>query len=69
MADWHLKTAMVLAGQLPDNPDDARVVLQAVQDLLDNFLAKPTSADATTDTLPDKLFANVVAFKVAQPEA
>lgn len=37
---WHLKTAMVLAGQLPDNPDDARIVLHAMQNLLENFLSK-----------------------------
>lgn len=36
---WHLKVAMVLAGQLPDNPRDARIILQAVQDLQEHFLS------------------------------
>lgn len=51
---WHLKQAMVLAGQLPDNPDDARMVLQAVHDLLENFLAKtaPAAIELASNVLP-----------------
>lgn len=51
---WHLKTAMVLAGQLPDNPDDARLVLQAVQDLLENYLSKtvPSEEARASNILP-----------------
>lgn len=52
---WHLKTAMVLAGQLPDNVEDARIVLQAVQDLMENFLsgtASPEVAVLASNILP-----------------
>ena len=37
---WHLKTAMILAGQLPENRDDARIVLRAVHELLEGFLSQ-----------------------------
>lgn len=50
---WHLKMAMVLAGQLPDNPDDARLVLQAVEDLLENFLSRGAQqAPGPSNVLP-----------------
>ncbi len=34
---WHRRQAMVLAGQLPESIVDARLVLQAVGELLDGF--------------------------------
>ena len=36
---WHKRHAMSLASQLPENPDDARLVLAAMQELVDVFLA------------------------------
>ncbi len=38
---WHRRQAMVLAGQLPESIVDARLVLQAVGELLDGFLNEP----------------------------
>jgi len=35
---WHKRHALSIAGQLPENMTDARLILQAVQELLDNFL-------------------------------
>ena len=35
---WHKRQAMLLASQLPENPDDAYLVVQAITDLLDKFL-------------------------------
>ena len=37
---WHLKTAMILAGQLPDSPDDARIVLRALNELFEGYLSQ-----------------------------
>ena len=36
--NWHKRQAMVLAGQLPENTEDALLVLQAVQELVRTFL-------------------------------
>lgn len=35
---WHRRAAIILAGQLPDNPTDALLVLQAAKELVDTFL-------------------------------
>lgn len=37
---WHRRQAMALAGQLPENMNDARLVLAAIQDLVDNFMGQ-----------------------------
>jgi hypothetical protein len=37
---WHRRHALVIAGQLPENTADAKLVLQAVQELVDDFLSK-----------------------------
>jgi hypothetical protein len=37
---WHKRQAMALAGQLPENMNDARLVLVAMQDLVDNFMGQ-----------------------------
>lgn len=42
---WHRRHALAIAGQLPDNPADARLVLRAVQELLDNFLDPDETAE------------------------
>ena len=52
---WHRRQAMVLAGQLPENPDDALLVLQAMHELLETFLSAPEAPKA-------KLASNVLPF-------
>ena len=37
---WHRRHAMMIAGQLPENLEDAELVLQAIQELMDTFLNK-----------------------------
>lgn len=36
---WHRRAAIILAGQLPDNPADALLVLKAAEELVKTFLA------------------------------
>jgi hypothetical protein len=36
---WHRRHAMVLAGQLPENAADTRLVLIALHELVDNYLS------------------------------
>jgi uncharacterized membrane protein len=43
--DWHLKQAMVMAGQLPPEAADARLVLEAIHYLLDNYLSQSRDAE------------------------
>lgn len=38
--DWRRRTAIQIAAQLPDNPDDALVVLDYARELV-GFLARP----------------------------
>ena len=45
---WHRRQALMLAGQLPENPEDARMVILAVTELLETFLAK--GGDQTSQT-------------------
>lgn len=42
--NWHRRQAMVLAGQLPENTEDALLVLQAVQELVLTFLVDDQKA-------------------------
>jgi hypothetical protein len=37
---WHRRHALTIAGQLPENVEDALLVLQAAQELVDTFLSK-----------------------------
>lgn len=55
---WHRRQAMVLAGQLPENPDDALLVLQAMHELLETFLNVSQVAPAATAS-------NVLPFSAA----
>lgn len=53
--NWHRRHAMTMAGQLPDNLDDARLVLQAITELLETFMAKGEQDEAParpTNVLP-----------------
>lgn len=49
---WHRRHAMILAGQLPENPADAALVLQAIHELMDTFLNK---APAQEPERPDNV--------------
>lgn len=37
---WHRRHALLIASQLPDNQDDALLVVEAVKELLETFMAK-----------------------------
>jgi hypothetical protein len=52
--NWHLKQAMALAGQLPDNEEDARIIVEAVFYLLDNYMSKarPSEPIRAANILP-----------------
>ncbi|KRR22279.1 hypothetical protein CQ13_29770 [Bradyrhizobium retamae] len=39
METWHRRHAVILASQLPDNIEDARLVLDAVREVVEGFLA------------------------------
>ncbi len=58
---WHRRHALMLASQLPENTADARLVIQAVTELLDTFMAD-TANTADTDRP-----SNVVPFGSPQP--
>lgn len=57
---WHKRHALAIAGQLPENVADARLVLQAVQELMDNFIGRDGEA------AQDRAAANVLPFGVAR---
>jgi hypothetical protein len=51
---WHRRHALYVASHLPDNPDDARIVLKLLGDLVDNFIAdesEPKTERANVVTL------------------
>jgi hypothetical protein len=39
-AAWHRRQALMLASQLPEKTEDARMVLQALEELLETFLIR-----------------------------
>ena len=51
---WHKRHALLLAGQLPESAADARMVVEALKELLDTFLAEagPQVAEAASNVLP-----------------
>ena len=51
---WHRRQAIVLAGQLPESPGDALLVLQAMHELLETFLNVPEASQpkVATNVLP-----------------
>jgi len=51
---WHKRHAVMLASQLPEDSDDARMVLEALRELLDTFLVEgpETAPDLTSNVLP-----------------
>jgi hypothetical protein len=52
---WHKRQAMLLAAQLPENSADARMILQAMQELIDNFLDDDAETLATLRRKPNVL--------------
>jgi hypothetical protein len=51
---WHRRHAIMIAAQLPENVADARLVLQAIQELMDTFLRdeRPKSPERSENVLP-----------------
>jgi hypothetical protein len=51
---WHLKQAMSLAGQLPDNQEDARIILEQMSVLLETYLSQsgPSEPLRASNILP-----------------
>ena len=51
---WHRRQAMLLAAQLPENPNDARMVLAAITELVETFLDQPVeqAVKIATNVLP-----------------
>jgi hypothetical protein len=51
---WHRRQAMMLAAQLPENLADAKLIMEAVQELLDTFLVKAPdhAAEIANNILP-----------------
>ena len=48
---WHRRQAITLASQLPDNPADALMVLQAARELVETFLQSDTQQAPTLNVL------------------
>ncbi|MDB5607821.1 MAG: hypothetical protein JWP25_4721 [Bradyrhizobium sp.] len=44
---WHRRQAITLASQLPDDPADALLVVQALKELVENYLAEDLSKVAS----------------------
>jgi len=55
---WHRRQAIVLASQLPDNTADALMVVEALKELVDGFLA----ANETSAERAATLGSNVLPF-------
>ena len=51
---WHRRHALLLASQLPDNQADAKLIAQAVMELVDTFMtASPgKESDKSATVLP-----------------
>ncbi len=51
---WHKRHALLLASQLPEDQTDARMVVQALRELLETFMAEAPShvADLASNVLP-----------------
>ncbi len=51
---WHKRHALLLASQLPEDQGDAQMVVQALKELLETFLAEsgPDIAELASNVLP-----------------
>ncbi len=52
METWHRRQALILVAQLPEPIEDAKLVLQAMQDLVDNYLIEVPAPPRLTNVLP-----------------
>jgi hypothetical protein len=59
---WHKRHALLIASQLPDDPADAQMVLQALTDLMGTFLVDTQAQAAATVT--GVLASNVLPFAI-----
>jgi len=48
-SEWHRRLALGLSAQLPDNAEDARAVLDCIEELVESFLYPRPAADAGDD--------------------
>jgi len=51
MMNWHRRRALMLATQLPDDIADARLVLEAANELVETFLTERIEGPARPDVL------------------
>lgn len=42
---WHRRLAMIMGGQLPEEPADAEMVMLALHELRDDYLSRSDPAD------------------------
>lgn len=51
---WHKRHALLIASQLPENPADARLVLEAITELVETFIARGDGeqAERPSNVLP-----------------
>lgn len=49
--NWHRRHAIQIAAQLPENPDDAILVLELTKELVETFLKAPQAAPALARAL------------------
>lgn len=52
--NWHRRQALMLASQLPEDVTDARLIIEAVRELLDTFMVEeaPKAVERPTNVLP-----------------
>jgi len=50
---WHRRAAVILAGQLPEDPNEALLVLEAAKELVEKFLmGHAEKAETTSNIIP-----------------
>jgi hypothetical protein len=51
---WHRRHALLLASQLPENSEDAHLVVEAIVELLDTFMAEAPAqeCEVSSNVLP-----------------
>jgi hypothetical protein len=52
--NWHRRQAMLIASQLPEDTVDAKMIVQAVTELVETFLLEepPKAVERATNVLP-----------------
>jgi hypothetical protein len=49
---WHRRQALILVAQLPEAIEDAKLVLMAMQDLVDNYLIEAPAPPRLANVVP-----------------